>query len=393
MRREDVPATIGLTERALELLPDRHELRPRLLSNLGRSHCESGDFEEAIRAFESGLTAARDTGDRGSAALIEAQLAAVGTMRGSRMEEGFQVIRSRTQELEGLGDEEALADALFLLGQHLIWVEEDPTEILEEGARIANELGNRRLESACIGWRCVDVFWNDGDVDEGLGLCARLLDRPNVGREASRMLILGGNFKRMAGREDEGLADVAEGTAQLMELGRTVDAHAFAMGSACVSILGGRYAQAEQEAVPAYEALKAYGEVGYFSTLAGIVGVATGGQGRYDEAERFADEASAIGAEDDASTQIYWRLAAARVRAARGEHDQARALIDEAQAFLHPRRLFDIALSNASAAEVHMAAGRTDEARQCVEHALTARRKKGIVIGEARMQELLAGVS
>ena len=48
-----------------------------------------------------------------------------------------------------------------------------------------------------------------------------------MGSEASRLLIIGGNFKRMGGREEEGLADIEEGTARLLEFGRMVDAHAY----------------------------------------------------------------------------------------------------------------------------------------------------------------------
>jgi class 3 adenylate cyclase/tetratricopeptide (TPR) repeat protein len=393
MRRADVRATIGLTERALALLPEKHALRPRLLSDLGFSFRERGDLDEAQRAFESGLAAANEVGDRQSAALTEARLAALRTMRGGMMEDGMLILSTRREELEGLGDQEALAEALFLLGQHLTWTDDDATEALEEGARIARDVGNLRLESACIGWLCVDCFWNDGAVEEGLALCARLLDRPDVGREGSRLLVLAGNFKRMAGRRDEGMADIAEGTAQLMELGRTVDAHAYAMATACVSLLGGDHAAAEEQIMPAHTALSAYGEVGYLSTVAGIAAISKAAQGRYDEAEPLVDEAAEIGAEDDASTQVYWRLGKARILSARGAHDEACGLAREAVALLHPRRLFDLALANAAAAEVLHAAGRNPEAKECLEQSLAARKRKGSVIGDARLQELLAAVS
>jgi TRAP-type uncharacterized transport system fused permease subunit len=124
-------------------------------------------------------------------------------------------------------------------------------------------------------------------------------------------LLIAGNFKRMGGREEEGLADIEEGNARLMEVGRNVDAHAYGMATACVSLLAGRYEEAEQVVLPAFEGLKAYGEAGYLSTMSAVAALALAGQGRYDEAEPFVDEAEAIGAKDDVSTQAFWRAARA----------------------------------------------------------------------------------
>ncbi len=191
------------------------------------------------------------------------------------------------------------------------------------------------------------------------------------------MLIVGGNFKRMGGREEEGLADIEEGTARLLELGRTVDAHAYTMMTACVSLLAGRYDEAERMIMPAYEALKAYGETGYLSTVGAIAGLALAGQGRYDEAEPFVDEARAIGAEDDVSTQAYWRAGKARILAGRGDHEPARELLEESLAIVDPRRLFDMALLYVNGAEVYRLAGRPDEARRLLEKALDAREEEG----------------
>ena len=113
VRRSDVAATIGLTERALALLPDRHQLRGRLLSELGYSYRERGDLEAAQEAFEKGLVAADESGDRAAAALIEARMAALRSMRGGTMDGALAVLRSRAEELERLGDQEGLAETLL----------------------------------------------------------------------------------------------------------------------------------------------------------------------------------------------------------------------------------------------------------------------------------------
>jgi tetratricopeptide (TPR) repeat protein len=392
MQRADVAATIGLTERALALLPEVHELRPGLLSDLGYSLRERGDLDAAAVAFENGLVAADGVGDRAARALIGARIAALQTMRGGTMDEGLAILHANVEELEALGDEGALAEVLFLLGYHISWTDGDATDVLERGAAIARRLGNLRLEASCIGWLCVDAFWYEGSIEEGLSLCSRVLDRPDPGSEAGRLLLIAGNFKRMMGREEEGNADIAEGISQLMELGRTVDAHAYTMANASVSLLAGRFEEAGKMLGPARDALKAYGETGYLSTVSGLIALALAAQGQYDEADPFAEEARALGAEDDVSTQAFWRAAKGRILSGRGDHAAARELTEESLALLSPRRTLDQIILLVNAAEVHRAAGRVDEAKRLLERSIEVRGKKGILLGDAWLEELLAAV-
>ena len=392
MGRADVSATIGLTERALALLPEDHELRPGLLSGLGYTFRERGDLDAAETAFDKGLVASETVGDRAAAALIEARVAALRTMRGGTMDEALASLSPLAEELKALGDEEGLAEVLYLLAQHISWTDGDPTDALERAARIAHELGNLRLEAACIAWLSVDAFWYDRPVQEGLAICARLLDRPNAGAETSRLRLIAGNLKRMGGFEEEGLADVEEGTRQLMELGKTVDAYGYSMTTSCVSLLAGRYGEAERTILPAGEALKSYGETGFFSTVVGMAAFAIAAQGRYEEAEPFVEEAKATGAPDDVSTQVFWRGAQATMLAGRGKSTAACDLADEGLALLGPRRSLDFIVLSVSAANVHRAASHDDEARRLLLQALELREKKGVVIGDTWMQELLAAV-
>lgn len=392
MRRSDVPATIGLIERALALLSDTHELRPRLLAHLGYSLRDRGDLDAATAAFEQGLEAAERVGDRATGALIEARIAALRAMQGGTLEEALAVLRPLAEELEALGDEEHLAEVLFLLGQHLSWAEQDARDVLEHGASLAHRLGNLRLEASCIGWLCIDAFWYEARLEEGLELCARLLDRPDAGAEVSRLLVIAGNLKRLGGREDEGMADIEQATRQLTELGRMVDAHAFSMATASVSILDGRFAEAEQLLLPTREALAAFGEKSYLSTVSAVLAFVMAAQGRYDEARPLVDDAREFGAEDDLSTIVYWLAARARILAGRGQHEEARALSDEALSRLGPRRCMDVVTLLEGAAEIHRLAGRPDEARQALQESLVLRERKGVVLGNARVRELLAAV-
>ena len=197
----------------------------------------------------------------------------------------------------------------------------------------------------------------------------------------------------MAGREEEGRADIEEGTARQMELGRTVDAHATSMMTACVSLLADLYEEAEQEIMPAHEALKAYGETGYLSTVSGIAAFALAAQGRSDEAQVYVDEARAIGADDDVSTQCLLAGGTGESpRGARGPRRGARPGGGEPHSPCTSAASFDMAILCMNAASVHRAAGRPDEARRLLEQAIEVREHKGIVLGADWMQEQLAAL-
>ena len=220
-----------------------------------------------------------------------------------------------------------------------------------------------------IGWLCVDAFWYGGSVDDGLKLCARLIDRPDARSETSRLRVIRGNFRRMAGREEEGRADIEGGRAMQVELGRTVDTHSFSMMTACVSLLAGRYDDAEEEIMPATKPSRRMGKRAISR--------------RWAESQPLlwprkivptkptcTSTRPAIGADDDITTQTYWRAASARVLASRGDHDAACDLAKESLALLDRRRVLDMGILYVITAEVHRAAGRPDEARRFVEQSI-----------------------
>ena len=88
----------------------------------------------------------------------------------------------------------------------------------------------------------------------------------------------------------------------------------------------------------------------------------------------------------------YWRAAKGRILSGRGDHTAAGDLVDESIAVLHPRRFLDSIILSINAAAVHRAAGRTDETKRLLERSVELREQKGIVIGQAWMEELLAAV-
>ena len=299
MRRQMCPRRSGSASVRSPSSPRRTSCDPALLADSDTRWSSVATSTRLETAYDDGLVAANLAGDRAAGALIEARKAALQTMRGGLMDDAVTSPASArrgaggTRRRRGVWPKCSTSWASTSAGRTATRL---TTSSGPPGSRTT--LGNLRLEAAAIGWLCVDAFWYDGSVArrfEALRSAPRPSERPR--RRRAGCALIRGNFKRMAGREEEGRADVEEGTARQMELGRTVDAHAYSMMTACVSLLAGRYEEAETEIMPAHDALKAYGETGYLSTVSGIAAFALAAQGRSDEAEVYVDEARAIGAD------------------------------------------------------------------------------------------------
>ena len=394
LERTDLPATTGLTERVLTLLPDKHPLRPRVLYDRAFVFQEGGDLVAALATLKDGLTASEDTGDRATGALIEAKIAALASMQGGSMEQGITELERLADELESLGDERGFAEVLYLLGQHLTWARGNETgqNPIERSASIAEKLGLQRLEASCISWIAVEAFWGDGRVEEGIDACNRILGRPGTSRASyPDLVVMMGNLKLMTGREEEARSDITEGLELLNELGRTLDANAFSMATASVFLLSGRFDQAEKVIAPACDALRAFGEVGYLSSATAELALALCGLGRYEEAEPVVEESKGIGAADDLMTQVMWRCAKSQILAARGEDELGLQLALDAVALANETsNLTDSTIASLAAANVYRTLEKPEQAREMLEISLANSKRKGNVVSVSWIEELLA---
>jgi hypothetical protein len=186
------------------------------------------------------------------------------------------------------------------------------------------------------------------------------------------LLALTGDFNR--GRE---LA--LQGREELRELGLKVQYAGIGMPAAMIELLDGDPAAAEVILQEASEILAPAGERGYLSTVYGLLGLAMAKQGRYDDADRLADESRATGAEDDAITQIYWRVDKAHVAAGRGDAETAREVAIEVLELAGDYGSFDGAYAILEIAG-YLEPGTV---RGALELALSGARAKGNVVTEA----------
>jgi tellurite resistance protein len=87
---------------------------------------------------------------------------------------------------------------------------------------------------------------------------------------------------------------------------------------------------AERALLAGFSVANELGEQGYTSTVAALLSRELAEQGRLDEADAMIETSSALGAEDDLTTQALWRAAKALVLSLRGSDEEAERYAREA---------------------------------------------------------------
>src|SRR5262245_25896988 len=143
-----------------------------------------------------------------------------------------------------------------------------------------------------------------------------------------------------------------------------------------------------------YDALTEIGETYLRSTVAGYLAQAVYAQGRYPEALELSRLAEELAADDDVTSQAFWRSVRAKVLARQGRAAQALPLAEQAVELLRETDgLVTIARALMDLAEVLALGNRPEEAGHAVEEAVRLFELKGNAIGArqatARLEALL----
>jgi tetratricopeptide (TPR) repeat protein len=114
-------------------------------------------------------------------------------------------------------------------------------------------------------------------------------------------------------------------------------------------------------------------------------------QGHDEEADRAAGESRRLGAEDDAVTQLLWRMAKGLVLARRGELDEADRITRECVEIADATDSMDVGTAWLVRAQVLVMLGRRDEAMEAARRSRELYALKGWVSGIRRAEAVLAG--
>jgi class 3 adenylate cyclase/tetratricopeptide (TPR) repeat protein len=396
LARGDAPAAASLFERALKIVPPESPDVPRMLCDLGLALSDRGEFQRAERVLADALSAAeaRNEPATGAAALMRSTWVQL-LSGGALMNESKAKIVESVHALEKLQDESGLAEAYSFLGTLLTWTGRcaDAAEVLQRSIALAQQQGDTKTATRSIVWLLTNAIWGPMPVEEGLRLCDRFLEDPASRQMQGSVTVYQGVLHAMVGRWGEAQDEIRTGRILLEELGQHVIVGSTSIPVARMERFTDQLAEAEEELRQGYRLLDQMGERGYLSTVSALLALVLCAQHRYEEAEAYALDARELGAEDDITTQLYWRCAQAEVLASRGEFDEAFRLAQEAQDVIDATDYTtDRAAALMSRAVVEKAAHNRDRARSALEQAVALFEEKGDVTGAAHSRDLIAQV-
>ena len=334
--RGDMPAAASLLERSVRLLPESDDRRNALIPDLAEALVTQSRLEDAARYLDDALAAA---GEELTAARNKFRTARllVGFFEGDEVP-ADDVLNEATfllRSFENVGDHGGAARTwrlfLYLHGRSGRYDEaaSAAASLIEEADRAGDD---RLVRRGAAAYASAAVLGST-PVSEALAECRELQERVRGDRRAEAviagatavLLAMDGDFEsaRSSYRREQAL---------LRELGPSVEASSTSINAARVELLAGRPENAIEQLRRDYAELEEMGERYFRSTIAGVLGQALAIAGDFGAAEEFATRTRELAEDDDAWSQVLWRLTTATVAINRGEHEAALELAIDAVA-------------------------------------------------------------
>ena len=394
LHRNDLPAAIGLLERAAALPVDDDPLRARLLVDLAATQIEAGKLTKAKSVLVKAGHVAAERHDACASAHVEVQrqflqLEEV-TVPGTH--EAKLVVERVLPVFEKAGDHLGLCRALRLRA-YSYWIEASAGSAARawgEAAEHARIAGAERERIELLTWVASSLFFGPTPVDEAIHSCEQIRAEVSgdTAAEAATLHPLAG-LHAMGGRFALARELLATSRALLADIDPTLNS-AVSHPRAIVEMLAGDPAAAEAYLKAASDTLDDMKDEALRSTTDAFRAQALLAQGRDDEAEHYTRLSEQRAATSDLLTQMMWRSVRARVLARRGELEQAEALARDAVSlaeqtdFLNHRA--DVLLDFT---HILHQAGRLEEARARGTAALHLYQQKGNSVAAARAGAIL----
>ncbi len=393
---EDLPAAIGLLERAIALLPADEAERGVLVAELGVALTEAGQLAEAEALLEGSIEQAAARGDSSA----QAHAAAVRLYSRLMVDTGSRTreeIRSRFDWLlatfEGDRDDLGL-DRLWRLRGLVLWTEArsaDADVAWQRAVEHARRAGDDPGRADALTWLASSAFYGPVFVDAGIARCQAIGAQLSPQSRAQAIVLdtLAG-LRAMRGEFAAARGLLAESNSILDQLGRSIYT-AVSHPESFVLIASGDLAGAETLLRAGYERLAEMGEKALLASTATILAGVVRIQGRVDEAWELTETARHAAADDDLSPQITWRTERARLLARQGAGAEAKQLSAEAVALAERTDwLSERADALVAQADVLEAAGEASSAGSALRQAISLYERKGNKVGVQRAGARLA---
>ncbi|HET9291465.1 MAG TPA: AAA family ATPase, partial [Actinomycetes bacterium] len=178
--RGDVPAAVGLLQRASSLLPAHDPARARSQTDLGAALMEAGRLEDAGRALEDAGRIAATAGDGRLAARARVQRLLLGLQVdiGRAQREVAEALPGLLATFEEAGDEVGLCQA-WRLPAFVRWTQASSAAAEDAWRRAAvhaRRAGDERQLTEVLGWLASAALWGPTPAPEGIRLCEGYLE-------------------------------------------------------------------------------------------------------------------------------------------------------------------------------------------------------------------------
>ena len=395
LSRDDLPAAIGLLERATALIPDGSRARGPLLPELGAALADAGRLPDAEGVLDAAVAEAAANDDvTAEAHALVARLFVrlqVDTEAGAReaRERFDSLLTTFTDARDDLG-----LSRLWRLRALVHWIEARSAEADDAWLRAvehAERSGDERGWSNALSWLASSALIGPAPVEEAISRCESIRDQlRGYRREQALVLDHLAGLEAMRGEFAAARQLIAERKAVMAELGVTMHT-AVSHDEAFVALLSADAASAEAVLRAGYVRLSEMGEKALLASTAAMLAHSIVEQGHLDDAWEFTQVAEETAAADDVSAQIGWRSVRARILARRGEAPEAKRLSAEALTLAaRTDWLSEHADALLAHAEVLGLAGEPAAAADAFRGAIALYERKGNTIGARRARSMLA---
>ena len=395
LRRNDLPAAIGLLERAAKFPVDDDPLRATLLVDLAATMIEAGKLTKAKPVLVKAARLATAGHDARVCAHVDVQrhLLELEEIPGQGTTEAKGIVERVLPVFQRACDHLGLCRALRLRA-YLYWIEARAgaaAQAWEEAAEHARLAGAERERVEILTWVASSLFFGPTPANEAIVGCERI--RAEVGAdaaaEAATLHPLAG-LHALGGRFTLARELLATSRAVLADIDPTLNS-AVSHPRAIVEMLAGDPSAAEASLKADSETLDAMKDEALLATTDAFRAQALLAQGRDDEAEHYTRLSEQRAATTDLLTQVIWRSTRARILAKRGRIEEAKTLAHHAVSLAKQTDF----LNHQADALVDLAyilhrAERREESHASAGEALLLYEQKGNAVAAASTRSLLA---
>ncbi len=396
LNRGDAPAATNLLQRSVALPgADAHARLGRML-DLARALRERGDLGGAENVLEEAKAAAAELEDRRLEARMSVERCYLRFFTDPRAwtEEALRTADGAIETLEEFGDDVGLADAWILIAlyEYARCRIAEMERALDPALRHARRAGDPRQISTLRNAMTRAALVGPTPVERAIARCVEIASEQPQDRSLEAVTLgVRALLEAMRGQFEEARLLYGRSHSILDELGQYRLLAAMRTYAGTAELLAADWLAAERELRASADALGEIGDQANLSTTTAYLADALERLGRDDEAFELTLVSEETASEQDAASQVLWRLARASLHAKRGQLAEAQALALDADRLAAETDALNLQGDAAlRLGEVLLASALRDEAAAAMQRAVERYEAKGNLVSAAAARRALA---